>query len=81
MVVPSNSMAVWVTVHMMCTIPYVLQVQLREASRDGNVEMVRELLEQGVPVNYRDEVSPNIPHIVHGVFGECCMLCVRVCKS
>ena len=34
--------------------------------------MVRKLLEQGVPVDCTDEVSANIPHIVHEVFGEGC---------
>ena len=61
MVVPSNSM---------CTIPYVLQEQLVDASRSGNIEMVGKLLEQGVRVDCRVKVSTNIPHIVHEVFGK-----------
>ena len=62
-------------VHVMCTIPYVLLEQLVEASGDGDVEMVGKLLAQGVPVDCRDEVSANIPHIVHEVFGKVTCTC------
>ena len=53
-------------------LPYVLEQQLMEASGDGNIDVVKKLLEQGVDVDCTDVVSTisSITYCLHDVYVQ-----------